>query len=213
MDGAIAVALREAIIADMLRPGTRLSEAQVARRLSVSRTPVRQALVQLEHERLVVMVPHIGASVRAITPQDVKEIYEVRIALEVLAVKLLIRRLTAVGKAQLGEALGALRASAGSLDAYAGALDTFHLAIMRLSGNGTLAQIYESLVGPIRRFRRINLRRRDRVERSLRANARLGRAILELDEAAGEMMGEHLQRACDDIIAILHSSPEEHGRT
>jgi len=205
LEAAIAPALREAIVGGALPGGTRLSEAQVARRLRVSRTPVRRALDQLEHERLVVIIPHIGASVRAITPDDVKEIYEVRIALEVLAVKLLVERMGAVGRAELGEVLNALRSSADDAEAYAKALDALHLTIMRLARNRTLVQMYESLVGPIRRFRRLNLGAKERVQRSLRLNMRIGRAVLAGEPDAASMMEQHLHQASDEVIAILRS--------
>lgn len=205
LEAAIAPALREGIVSGALPGGTRLSEAQVARRLRVSRTPVRRALNQLEHERLVVIVPHIGASVRAITPGDIEEIYEVRIALEVLAVKLLVERMGPVGRAELNEALNVLRSSADDAEGYAKALDAFHLTIMRLARNRTLVQMYESLVGPIRRFRRINLGVKERVQRSLRLNLRIGRAVLAGEPDAATMMEQHLQKASAEVIAILRS--------
>lgn len=206
LEAAIAPALREAIVSGVLPGGTRLSEAQVARRLHVSRTPVRRALDQLEHERLVVIVPHFGASVRTITPEDVEEIYEVRIALEVLAVKVLMQRMNAVGRAELTEAMNALRAASEDPDAYAQALDSLHLHVMRLAQNRTLVQIYESLVGPIRRFRRINLGEKERVQRSLRRNLRIVRAMLAGEETAPSMMEEHLQQASADVITLLRRS-------
>lgn len=205
LEAAIAPALREGIVSGALPGGTRLSEAQVARRLRVSRTPVRRALNQLEHERLVVIVPHIGASVRTITPEDVEEIYEVRIALEVLAVKLVVERMGAVGRAELNEALNVLRSSADDAEEYAKALDALHLTIMRLARNRTLVQMYENLVGPIRRFRRINLGVKERVQRSLRLNLRIGRAILAGEADAATMMEEHLHKASAEVIAILRS--------
>ena len=205
LESAIAPALREAIVSGILPGGTRLSEAQVARRLQVSRTPVRRALDQLEHERLVVIVPHFGASVRTITPEDVEEIYEVRIALEVLAVKVLMQRMNAVGRAELTEAMNALRAAADVAETYARALDALHLHVMRLAHNRTLEQIYESLVGPIRRFRRINLGEKERVQRSLRKNLRIVRAILAGEENAPSMMEQHLQQASTDVIDLLRN--------
>lgn len=205
LEAAIALHLREVIVSGALPAGTRLSEAQVARRLHVSRTPVRRALNQLQHERLVVIVPHFGASVRTITPEDVEEIYEVRIALEVLAVKLLMARMGAVGRAELNEALADLRAASDDAEAYAKALDSLHLLVMRLARNRTLVQMYENLVGPIRRFRRINLGDSERIARSSRANLRIGRAILGGDENAAAMMEEHLTKASADVIALLRS--------
>src|SRR5579863_786015 len=205
LEETIAPAIREAIIIGALPGGMRLSELQVARRLDVSRTPVRRALNQLAHEGLVVIAPHVGASVRAIRPEDVEEIYEVRIALEVLAVKLLIARLNPVGRAELMEAMESLRGAATDADAYAEALDAFHLLIMRLARNRTLVQMYQNLVGPIRRFRRINLGASDRVQRSLRANLRVARAMLASDSAAATLMEEHLKQAAADVIALLRA--------
>ena len=205
LEEAIAPAIREAIILGALPAGMRLSEAQVARRLQVSRTPVRRALNQLAHEGLVVMAPHVGASVRSILPEDVEEIYEVRIALEVLAVKLMIQRLTAVGRAEFMESMNALRAAADDAEAYADALDAHHLLIMRLGRNRTLVQMYQNLVGPIRRFRRINLGRPERVQRSLRENLRIARAMLAGDSGAASLMEEHLKQASSDVIALLRA--------
>lgn len=205
LEDAIAPAIREAIILGALPGGMRLSEAQVARRLLVSRTPVRRALNQLAHEGLVVMAPHIGASVRAIRPEDVEEIYEVRIALEVLAVKLLIQRSNAVGRAEFMEAMNALRTASADAEAYADALDAFHLLIMRLARNRTLVQMYQNLVGPIRRFRRMNLGRPERVQRSLRRNLRIARAMLAGDSNAAALMEEHLHQASSDVIALLRA--------
>jgi DNA-binding GntR family transcriptional regulator len=207
IDVAITPIIREAIISGALAPGVRLSEGPLARKLGVSRTPVRQALVQLEHERLVVIVPHFGASVRTITADDVREIYEVRIAMEALATKLAMARLTPVGKAELNEAATRLREADGSQEDFAEVLDALHLLIIRLSQNRTLQQMYESLVGPIRRFRRIDLRVPNHIQRSLRGNLKITKAIVAGDAAAPDLIEEHLRRACADILMVLEARP------
>ena len=79
--------LRQAILRGELQPGKRLMEIQLAQRLGVSRTPVREAIRKLELEGLVLMIPRRGAEVAEITRQDLEDVLEVRAALEELAVK------------------------------------------------------------------------------------------------------------------------------
>ena len=79
--------LRQAILRGELQPGERLMEIQLAQRLGVSRTPVREAIRKLELEGLVLMIPRRGAEVAEITRQDLEDVLEVRAALEELAVK------------------------------------------------------------------------------------------------------------------------------
>ena len=79
--------LRQAILKGELKPGERLMEIQLAQKLGVSRTPVREALRKLELEGLVIMIPRRGAIVADITVQDLNDVLEVRQALEELAVR------------------------------------------------------------------------------------------------------------------------------
>src|SRR5699024_10282630 len=79
--------LRKAILKGELQAGERLVQAQLAEAIGVSRMPIREALRTLELEGLVVMEPHKGAVVRPISKEDIEEIYELRIALEPLALK------------------------------------------------------------------------------------------------------------------------------
>ncbi len=79
--------LRKAILKGELQPGERLMEIQLAQRLGVSRTPVREAMRKLELEGLVVMIPRKGAVVADITAQDMVDVLEVRAVLEELAIR------------------------------------------------------------------------------------------------------------------------------
>lgn len=85
--------LRKAILKGELAPGERLMEKQLAEKMGVSRTPIREAIRKLELEGLVIMVPRKGAEVAMITEQDIKDVLEVRAALESLAVKLACQRM------------------------------------------------------------------------------------------------------------------------
>lgn len=86
--------LRQAILKGELEPGERLMEIQLADRLGVSRTPVREAIRKLELEGLVIMVPRKGAEVAGITEKGMKDVLEVRKALEELAVELACQKVT-----------------------------------------------------------------------------------------------------------------------
>lgn len=79
--------LREAIITGVLSPGERLPQDQLAELLMVSRMPIRAALRQLDSEGLVVNIPHRGATVRELSPAELRELYELRVVVECFAVR------------------------------------------------------------------------------------------------------------------------------
>ena len=86
--------LRKAILRGELKPGERLMEIQLAERLGVSRTPIREAIRKLELEGLVIMIPRKGAEVADITEKSLRDVLEVRKALEELAVQLACEKIT-----------------------------------------------------------------------------------------------------------------------
>ena len=83
--------LLEAIASGELRPGERLREVDLAKRLSVSRTPVREALKDLESDGLVRHLPRVGASIKSLSYAEVVELYEMRAVLEGVAARLAAR--------------------------------------------------------------------------------------------------------------------------
>ena len=85
--------LRQAILRGELKPGERLMEIQLANKLGVSRTPIREAIRKLELEGLVLMIPRKGAEVAEITEKNMLDVLEVRRALEELAVQLACEKL------------------------------------------------------------------------------------------------------------------------
>ena len=86
-------ALRQAILDREFDPGEPLTEGELCRRFRVSRTPVREALAKLERDHLVRVVPKKGAFVRTLSHDEIRDLYEVREALEALAVRLAAPRL------------------------------------------------------------------------------------------------------------------------
>ena len=87
--------LRQAILRGELKPAERLMEIQLANKLGVSRTPIREAIRKLELEGLVLMIPRKGAEVAEITEKNMRDVLEVRKALEELAVQLACEKITA----------------------------------------------------------------------------------------------------------------------
>ena len=86
--------LRQASLRGEMEPGERLMEIQLADKLGVSRTPIREAIRKLELEGLVIMIPRKGAEVAHITEKDMRDVLEVRAALEELAATLACRNVT-----------------------------------------------------------------------------------------------------------------------
>ncbi|WEY42151.1 MULTISPECIES: GntR family transcriptional regulator [Paraburkholderia] len=207
-DGVVVPALREAIVEGVLAPGSRLSEVQVAKQLNVSRTPMREAFAQLEREGLVTILPRVGAYVRSVTLRDVEEIYTVRAALECLAVQLASERMTALGTAQLDDVIEAMRTSVDANDvaAYVDALDRFYTIVMTIADNRTLQQSHASLIGPVRRLRRIAMARGGRMRASFEQAVRIRDAIVNRTKDVQQLMREQLQGACAAAVDVLKNA-------
>jgi len=97
--------LRQGILTGELKPGERLMEIHLADRLGVSRTPIREAIRKLELEGLVTMIPRRGAEVAQISAKNLKDVLEVRQALDTLGVELACERITDDGLQELKEAI------------------------------------------------------------------------------------------------------------
>ncbi|TAM59838.1 GntR family transcriptional regulator [bacterium] len=206
--------LREAIIEGQLPPGTRLSESELAQELGVSRTPVREALAQLERDGLVTIVARAGAFVRTVTIDDLNEIYETRIALETFAVQLVAQRLTPVGRARLEEVLARMRERVAGDDhaGYTAELDRYYAVVMELAGNATLARIHEAVLVPVRRLRRIAMSHENRMAESLLHAEKIAAAMLAGDSAgAAAEMREQLVTACQAAQDVLLHAPPRKG--
>jgi DNA-binding GntR family transcriptional regulator len=135
--------LRGWILDGTLKPGERIVELTLSRRLSVSRAPFREALWLLAHQGLVRIHPHRGAFVTKLTPGDIREIFEIRELLETRAALRVRERLDASGRRVLQEAYAALERAAQDRDMtrFSTADLEFHRALWRLSGNRHLEEV------------------------------------------------------------------------
>ncbi|HEY4067149.1 MAG TPA: GntR family transcriptional regulator [Burkholderiaceae bacterium] len=197
-DLVVVPALREAIVGNLLAPGSRLLEIQLAGQLGVSRTPVREAFAQLEREGLVTIIARVGVFVREVTVRDVDEIYTVRAALEGLAVELAARNMDDLGRARLNRAVEAMKAKVEADDpvGYTQELDAFYATVMSLAENVVLHRTHDGLLGPVRRLRRIAMSHKGRMKASFEQTVRIKDALLDGDLTCVELMREQLANAC-----------------
>ena len=147
--------LRQAILKGELRPGERLMEIQLANKLGVSRTPVREAIRKLEKEGLVLMRPRRGAEVSQITEKSLRDVLEVRRSLERLAVRLACERISSEEIEELKEITAKFETLLGKVDVTAIAeVDVaFHDVIYFATDNRRLIQLLSDLHEQMYRYR------------------------------------------------------------
>jgi DNA-binding GntR family transcriptional regulator len=200
--------LRDAILAGDLPARSRLMEPQLAKRLAVSRTPLREAIRQLEAEGLVTSVSRVGAFVTEVTPQDLEETYAIRAALEGLAARQAAEHPDSGKGSVLRGILEELGQKTGNYRVYHEAAGRFHEAIFDLSGNKRLQAMYYALTQQVARLRTLSLAVAKRPEVSLREHRRIAAAILRGNASQAErLMRLHVEGA----LAILRRRIRRHG--
>ena len=150
--------VRSAILNLDLKPGQRLVERELIEQLGVSRTTVREVIGQLAAEGLVTMIPQKGAVVSVLSVDEAKDIYEMRAALEAIAVRCFVQRSTVEHREQLEEALFEVEKAAEltASDELA-AKDRFYEVLLAGAGSPPLTQILSSLQGRVRVLRATSL--------------------------------------------------------
>lgn len=144
--------LRTGLTAHEYEPGTRLVESEIARQLSVSQAPVRDALRRLSHEGLVLQIPRRGSFVAEVSTAGARDAYELRAALEGFAVRGALEHLTEAIVLDL-EAYIADMHEAASADEMAAFIDAdvrFHKTVWEASANSLLTRVW-ALVEPAMR--------------------------------------------------------------
>jgi len=141
----VAERLRTAIVTGKLRPGDPLTETALAEQLNVSRAPIREAIQDLENDGLVETVAYRGKRVKPLTVREVSEIREMRQQFEVMAVRRIVERGTAVE--DLWAPCRAMEEAAGTgdRDALIAADKAFHGTMIRLSDHHLLAQLWAGI--------------------------------------------------------------------
>ena len=195
--------LRKAILTGQLKPGERLMEVHLAGKLGVSRTPIREAIRKLELEGLVIMIPRRGAEVAQITEKSLKDVLEVRRALDALSVELACVRITDEEIKELAEACHAFEAATREKDAsvIAKADVALHDIIVQATGNRRLKQLVNNLSEQMYRYRFVYIKDESQHDKLIAEHKKIYESILNRDSrAAAEAAKLHIDNQERSII-------------
>ena len=208
--------LFQQIVCGTLEPNTLLSESELAKQMESSRTPVREALLMLEGDGLLRRYPGRGYLVTEVTPQDVDEIFELRIELERLALKKAYPNLDSTLLLKLEAQLESLGFQSSPDDFYQ-ADRTLHKLLARFCENSRLQQFLRMLDSQIERLRCISARRPDRLTESRQEHLDIIHALMQQDLPKAEAcLVKHIQNVGESTkqVCRLHQSrnpfPTEH---
>jgi len=203
-------ALRAAILAGELAPGSRLDVTTLARQLAMSPMPVREAVRQLDALGLVEHRPHRGARVTELSVDDLREVYTARLALELTAVAAAAARFTEEHAEQAARSLSHTVSAEEASDHNASwaADEEFHFAIYGAAGSPWLLRVIRPLWETSERYRRLSLSpARDFRERHSEHMGILEACVLRDQDLAADRLGAHLARSANRLAAALGSPP------
>jgi DNA-binding GntR family transcriptional regulator len=202
-------ALKQAIRDTVFAPGYQGSEQEIAVRLGMSRTPVHEAIIRLQEDGLVRVLSKRGVLICPLAPQDIREIYEVVIAVESMAAELLAALPAAVRAAvadELEAATAAMDAALaqGDLPGWAEADDRFHRLLVERCGNGRLRRIAQTVTDQAHRARMLTLRLRARPVDSAQAHRLIVAAVRVGDAGEAHRYARaHRVAARDEIVPLI----------
>ena len=202
--------IRRRILDNHYAPGHQVLEQELAADLGMSRTPVREALVRLQNERFVQLIPRHGMRVVPLSIQELREVYEVLTSLELTAIDRLARldlekEALATIEKTVDEMDSAVRKK--DVDAWAKADERFHRILVTLCGNQRLATMVEMLWEQGHRARMTTVRLRASLEQSNREHRALLDAIRQRDwRQARTRHAKHRERAMTEILNLLHQT-------
>ena len=207
--------LRKAILRGELKPGERLMEIQLANKLGVSRTPIREAIRKLELEGLVLMIPRKGAEVAQITEKNMQDVLEVRKALEELSVQLACERITPEQVEEMKMAAEDFRKvlKSGDVTKIAEADVKFHDIIFAETNNQRLITLLNNLREQMYRFRVEYLKQKECYPQLLEEHDKLIALISggEVEEAC-ELMGCHIDNQASTVSDVIRRDQVEYHR-
>jgi DNA-binding GntR family transcriptional regulator len=183
----ILSAIRAAIVSGQIRQGSRIMEPELAERFGISRTPIREAIRQLESEGLISVIPRKGAIVASISPQDISNFFELKMILEGHAARLAAKNLTENDLTKMEtvnrqiEAASVKKNPSRVLDLH----NEFHEIFLRACGNDKLHAIVQNLAMQFQRYPLIPAMP-GRVKGSVRQHTEIIEAFRRKDAARAE---------------------------
>ena len=206
--------LRKAILTGELKPGERLMEIHLANQLGVSRTPIREAIRKLELEGLVIMIPRRGAVVAQITEKSLKDVLEVRRALDALCAELACDRITMDEKLKLQQACKDFEAAtaAGDVTSIAQADVALHDIIVEATDNQRLIWLVNILSEQMYRYRFEYIKDESQHNRLVEEHKMIYESIVTGDKKrAAEAAKLHIDNQEQSIIRQIHKEKNNAG--
>lgn len=198
--------LREAILKGELKPGERLMELQLAAKLGVSRTPIREAIRMLEQEGLAVTIPRRGAEVAKMTEKDMEDVLQIREALEILAVRLACDKISEEQTFLMGKRLSIFENAIKLADVkqITQADVEFHETIYTIADNPKLVGMLSNLREQIYRYRVEYLKDEKNYPTLVDEHRKIVQALRKHDkETAAAMTKEHLDNQAKAVKNII----------
>ena len=205
-------ALRKAILTGKLKPGERLMEIHLAKQLGVSRTPVREAIHKLELEGLATMIPRRGAQVAQISEKGLKDVLELRRALDVFCAQIACERMTPEEEKELRETCKAFEEATRTKDTtvIAKADVAFHDVIINSTRNERLITTINNLAEQIYRYRFEYIKDKNGHQKLVEEHRRICDAIVNGDiEAATNEISAHIKNQEASIVSRIRSEKDK----
>jgi DNA-binding GntR family transcriptional regulator len=197
--------LKEMVLAYALKPGERLNEVELARRIGVSRTPLREALNRLKTESLLRFAPGKGYFGRDLDVHETFQLYELRKAIEIAAVRLAVQRAR-------DEEIDALEAFLHRTGPDAGELtvqqqveydEAFHISLLSMCGNAEMLKVLSNINERIRFVRHIDMGKTNRVQTQSEHMEAVAALRARDETACVAVLEKHIDRRLDQITAAL----------
>jgi DNA-binding GntR family transcriptional regulator len=200
--------LREAIVTNALKPGTRLRADDLAGKLGVSKTPVREALRKLQAEALIIVSAGNVLTVKEVTEHELLEIYYTREALEGMAARLAAENAGTLDLANLRAVVAEIKACGSNLKRMRALTGDFHLLVFCAARNDTIYRLLRHLQEQIRQFSGTTLTQPGRAKEAAAYCANLLAAIERRDPDAAERVArENRRRTLNLRIKMLRAAP------
>ncbi len=205
----VVQAIKDAVLSGSIQPGEQIVESKIAHELGSGIPLVREALIELEHQGFVQKTPYKGTTVTKLGPKEIREIFQLRVELEALAIGWAKGNCTPADVKGLRKLISKMEQSAAELDLdqfYQSDLD-FHRKLWILSGNSYLADLLERMVVPLFAFFVMKTKREK--DSYIGSAAMHGEIVDALETKSAreltELMRDSLKGWKDDMLKLLFS--------
>ena len=205
-------ALKEKIIKGTIKPGTKISEGEIAKQMGVSRTPIREAMRKLEVDGLVIMNPNKGGQVIDFSIEDLQEVLQIRKLLEGFAAYIAAKKISDKEIIKLGEIIEKMRNAATKSDiaTYTNLNSQFHNVILKLSGNKRLIRLCSSLSGHEYKFQIEALTLLERLKYSIEEHIKILEALKKGNSIEAKSLSQlHIENVLKNILLYKKGKKDE----